>query len=201
MQAGCSGRPTCLLFAPGVAKSIPFPGARGRRSSTAARSTGVAGVRKRGSKRALFGRFCVVLYEFRALFVRFFAALPVHRDGMERAARRRRAARWRHDQRQALPLHVFNFDTSFLGMQCAGVHRTRRAAARRASAACIGATRKPPPLPGGRYGSTPPISGADFSFFVRRGRAFARHAPRARERVVSLPDAAAITRHSFLARR
>lgn len=157
--------------------------------------------KKKRLKRALFGRFCVVLYEFRALFVRFFAALPVHRDGMERAARRRRAARWRHDQRQALPLHVFNFDTSFLGMQCAGVHRTRRAAARRASAACIGATRKPPPLPGGRYGSTPPISGADFSFFVRRGRAFARHAPRAREGVVSLPDAAAITRHSFLARR
>ena len=115
--------------------------------------------KKKRLKRALFGRFCVVLYEFRALFVRFFAALPVHRDGMERAARRRRAARWRHDQRQALPLHVFNFDTSFLGMQCAGVHRTRRAAARRASAACIGATRKPPPLPGGRYGSTPPHIG------------------------------------------
>ena len=158
--------------------------------------------KKKRLKRALFGRFCVVLYEFRALFVRFFAALPVHRDGMERAARRRRAARWRHDQRQALPLHVFNFDTSFLGMQCAGVHRTRRAAARRASARpALARQRSRHRCRAALAGTLPPISGADFSFFVRRGRAFARHAPRAREGVVSLPDAAAITRHSFLARR
>lgn len=37
-----------------------------------------------------FASFCT---NFAAFFVRFFAALPVHRDGRERAARRRRAAR------------------------------------------------------------------------------------------------------------
>lgn len=71
------------------AESIPFPGARGCYSSTAARFDRAAGVRKRGSKRGLFGRFCVVLYEIRGPFVRFLDPLPVHRDDRERAARRR----------------------------------------------------------------------------------------------------------------
>lgn len=86
------------------AESIPFPGVRGRRSGTAPRYDQTAGVRKRGSKRVLFGRFCVVLYEFRGLFCALLCRLARASGRQGAGGASSSGGTWRHDWRRALPL-------------------------------------------------------------------------------------------------